>query len=126
MSRPIVAMATTAERQGYWLVASDGGIFSFNAPFYGALTGWPLAQPVTGMTATPSGHGYWIVTADGSVFPFGDAKGYGSLIERAPERADQVAHPRAAAARATGCTRPTAACSRSAPRASTVRPVGST
>jgi hypothetical protein len=21
---------------GYWLVASDGGVFSFNSPFYGA------------------------------------------------------------------------------------------
>jgi len=80
LARPIVAMATTANGAGYWLVASDGGIFSFNAPFYGALAGWPLRQPVTGITATPSGHGYWIVTADGSVFPFGDAHSYGSLF----------------------------------------------
>jgi hypothetical protein len=21
---------------GYWMVASDGGVFSFNAPFYGS------------------------------------------------------------------------------------------
>jgi len=21
---------------GYWLIASDGGVFSFNAPFYGS------------------------------------------------------------------------------------------
>jgi hypothetical protein len=79
LSRPIVAMATTADGSGYWLVASDGGVFSFNAPFYGALAGWPLAQPVVGMTATPSGHGYWIVTGDGAVFPFGDARLYGSM-----------------------------------------------
>jgi hypothetical protein len=77
--RPIVAMASTADGTGYWLVASDGGVFSFNAPFYGALAGWPLIQPVVGMTATPTGHGYWIVTADGSVFPFGDARSYGSM-----------------------------------------------
>src|SRR5439155_4112083 len=79
LSRPIVAMATTADGTGYWLVAADGGIFSFNAPFYGALAGWPLAQPVVGMTATPTGHGYWIVTGDGAVFPFGDARLYGSM-----------------------------------------------
>ncbi|HUI48076.1 MAG TPA: L,D-transpeptidase family protein [Acidimicrobiia bacterium] len=79
IARPIVAMATTANGKGYWLVASDGAVYSFNAPFYGALAGWPLAQPVTGITATPTGHGYWIVTGDGSVFPFGDAKLYGSL-----------------------------------------------
>ena len=81
LARPIVAMATTADGKGYWLVASDGGIFSFNAPFFGALAGWPLAQPVTGITATPSGGGYWIVTGDGAVFPFGDAKLYGSMSD---------------------------------------------
>jgi lipoprotein-anchoring transpeptidase ErfK/SrfK/ribosomal protein L24E len=80
LARPIVAMATTADGAGYWMVASDGGIFSFNAPFYGSLAGWPLTQPVTGITATPTGHGYWIVTGDGSVFPFGDAHSYGSLF----------------------------------------------
>ena len=79
LTRPIVAMATTADGSGYWLVASDGGVFSFNAPFYGGLNGWPLAQPVVGMTATPSGFGYWIVTADGAVFPFGDAHLFGSM-----------------------------------------------
>jgi peptidoglycan hydrolase-like protein with peptidoglycan-binding domain len=79
LSRPIVAMATTADGKGYWEVASDGGVFSFNAPFYGALAGWPLAQPVVGMTATPTGLGYWIVTADGSVFPFGDARQFGMM-----------------------------------------------
>ena len=35
--RPIVAMATTADGKGYWMVAEDGGIFSFNAPFFGSL-----------------------------------------------------------------------------------------
>jgi hypothetical protein len=29
-------MATDAATGGYWLVASDGGVFSFGAPFYGA------------------------------------------------------------------------------------------
>jgi hypothetical protein len=33
---PVVGMATDSATNGYWEVASDGGIFSFNAPFYGA------------------------------------------------------------------------------------------
>jgi len=29
-------MALDPATDGYWLVGSDGGIFSYNAPFYGA------------------------------------------------------------------------------------------
>jgi hypothetical protein len=29
-------MAADPATGGYWLVASDGGIFNFGAPFYGA------------------------------------------------------------------------------------------
>ncbi len=32
LNRPIVGMATTADGGGYWLVASDGGIFAFGTP----------------------------------------------------------------------------------------------
>ncbi len=37
LKSPIVGMATTADGKGYWVVAADGGVFSFNAPFFGAL-----------------------------------------------------------------------------------------
>jgi hypothetical protein len=30
-------VASTACRGGYWLAASDGGIFSFGAPFDGSM-----------------------------------------------------------------------------------------
>ncbi len=79
LARPIVAMASTADGSGYWLVAEDGGVFSYGAPFYGGLAGFPLRQPVVGMAATPTGHGYWIATRDGAVFPFGDAHWYGGM-----------------------------------------------
>jgi hypothetical protein len=66
-------------RRGYWLVASDGGIFSFgDAKFYGSTGAIHLNQPVVGMAATPDGHGYWLVASDGGIFNFGDAKFYGS------------------------------------------------
>jgi hypothetical protein len=64
---------------GYWLVASDGGVFSFgDASFYGSTGAIRLAQPVVGMAPTPTGRGYWLVASDGGVFSFGDASFYGS------------------------------------------------
>ena len=36
LNQPIVGMTATPDRNGYWLVAADGGIFSFgDAAFYG-------------------------------------------------------------------------------------------
>jgi hypothetical protein len=29
-------MAAAPDGHGYWLVAADGGVFAFDAPFYGA------------------------------------------------------------------------------------------
>ncbi len=37
LNKPIVGMARTTSGKGYWLVASDGGIFSYgDAKFYGS------------------------------------------------------------------------------------------
>jgi hypothetical protein len=36
LNAPVVGMATDGTDGGYWLVASDGGVFSFGATFYGA------------------------------------------------------------------------------------------
>jgi peptidoglycan hydrolase-like amidase len=65
---------------GYWLDASDGGVFSFgNALFYGSMGGTHLNQPIVGMAATHDSGGYWEVAADGGVFSFGDAQFHGSV-----------------------------------------------
>jgi hypothetical protein len=64
---------------GYWLAASDGGIFPFgNAVGWGSTGGIHLNQPIVGLAATPGGAGYWLVASDGGIFPFGDAVGWGS------------------------------------------------
>jgi len=69
--------ATTA---GYWLVGSDGGIFSFgSAGFHGSTGGIHLQRPVMGISPTADRQGYWLVASDGGVFAFGDAGYYGSL-----------------------------------------------
>jgi hypothetical protein len=71
---------TTPSGNGYWLVASDGGIFAFgDAVFYGSTGAMHLNSPIVGMAATSSSNGYWLVASDGGVFSFGDAVFNGSL-----------------------------------------------
>jgi len=77
---PVAITFAYTHPQGYWLVASDGGIFAFgDAQFYGSMGGHPLNKPVVGMTGTGDGHGYWMVASDGGIFAFGDAQFYGSM-----------------------------------------------
>ncbi len=69
----------TPSRPGYWLVASDGGIFSFGDATYEGSTGaLHLNAPIVGMAATPDHRGYWLVASDGGIFSFGDATYEGS------------------------------------------------
>jgi hypothetical protein len=80
LNQPIVGMAVTPDGGGYWLVASDGGIFTFgDAPFYGSTGAIHLNKPIVGVAATPDGGGYWLVASDGGIFTYGDAAFYGSL-----------------------------------------------
>ncbi len=66
--------------RGYWLVGSDGGIFSFGAAtFHGSMGGMWLQRPVVGITPTLTRGGYWLVASDGGIFAFGDASFYGSV-----------------------------------------------
>src|SRR5439155_78287 len=68
-----------ASSDGYWMVARDGGIFSFgSAAFHGSTGAMTLNRPIVGMAATPSGNGYWMVASDGGIFSFGDAAFHGS------------------------------------------------
>jgi hypothetical protein len=72
-------MAPTPDGGGYWLVASDGGIFSFgDAKFFGSTGAMRLNQPIVAMKPTRTGKGYWLIAADGGVFSFGDAAFFGS------------------------------------------------
>ncbi|HEU5003864.1 MAG TPA: putative Ig domain-containing protein [Actinomycetota bacterium] len=64
---------------GYWEVASDGGLFSYgDAGFFGSAGAIHLNQPIVGMVATPDGKGYWEVASDGGLFSYGDAGFFGS------------------------------------------------
>lgn len=87
---PVSAMAqpaTAPQAGGYWLVARDGGIFSFgDAHFYGSnrdlasscpSNGCPPPPPVVAMAPTPDGGGYWLAFSTGFITSFGNAQQYG-------------------------------------------------
>ena len=76
---PVIDIAATPDGGGYWLVAADGGIFSFgDAPFSGSTGGIPLSAPIVAMAPTPGRPGLLAVASDGGVFAFGDAVFAGS------------------------------------------------
>ncbi|MDA8342670.1 MAG: hypothetical protein M0007_10685, partial [Actinomycetota bacterium] len=53
LNQPVVGMAATPDGDGYWLVASDGGIFAFgDAKFYGSTGSLRLNQPMVGMAVS--------------------------------------------------------------------------
>jgi hypothetical protein len=71
--------APTAAPHGYYLTASDGGVFTFgNVAFCGSTGAIGLNEPVVGLAASPDAGGYWLVASDGGIFSFGDATFYGS------------------------------------------------
>ena len=78
LNKPVVGMASDSVTGGYWEVASDGGVFSFHAPFLGSTGALRLNAPITAIAASPTEVGYRMVGTDGGVFDFGDARFYGS------------------------------------------------
>lgn len=51
LNKPIVGMASSPSGLGYWLVASDGGIFTHgDAAFAGSMGAAHLNKPIVGMT----------------------------------------------------------------------------
>ena len=67
-------MAAIPSGRGYWLVASDGGIFSFgDAGFYGSTAALNMNNPIVGMTAVPTkwaGRHYLLAASDGAILGF--------------------------------------------------------
>ncbi len=47
---PSWGISSTTDGSGYYLVASDGGVFSHNAPFLGSLGGKHLNSTMVGIT----------------------------------------------------------------------------
>ncbi|HTL84951.1 MAG TPA: PQQ-dependent sugar dehydrogenase [Acidimicrobiia bacterium] len=80
LNAPIVGIARTPSHHGYWLAASDGGVFAFgDADYYGSKGGKHLNQPIVGIAPSHTGKGYYLVASDGGLFTFGDVHFRGSL-----------------------------------------------
>ncbi len=64
---------------GYFMVASDGGVFAFgDAHFAGSCPGvGGCAGAAVAVVPDASGNGYWLITQTGNVYAFGDAPYYG-------------------------------------------------
>ncbi|HEX4174803.1 MAG TPA: hypothetical protein VHY81_02715 [Acidimicrobiales bacterium] len=78
LNKPIAGMATTRKGNGYYELASDGGMFSFptgaaGQPFYGSSGSMKLNKPVIGISVHRGGGGYYLGAADGGIFSYGAA-----------------------------------------------------
>jgi hypothetical protein len=80
LNAPIVGMVPSADGGGYFMVASDGGVFTFgDAKFAGSCPGiGGCSGAAVAVMPDASGNGYWLVTATGHVYAFGDAVNYGA------------------------------------------------
>lgn len=78
--RHIGTMTTTPSDQGYYLVASFGGLFNYgDARFYGSIAHLHLRTPTVAFAVTADDGGYYEVTRAGNVFAYGNARFYGSM-----------------------------------------------
>ncbi len=67
-------------QHGYYMVGSDGGIFTFGSSnFFGSTGSLKLQRPVVALAPTSDRNGYWLVASDGGIFAFGDAFYHGSI-----------------------------------------------
>jgi len=65
-------MAASSGGLGYWLVAADGGIFTFgDAPFSGSAGSDSLGHSVVAVAPGTTAGSYWEADADGGIPNFG-------------------------------------------------------
>jgi hypothetical protein len=76
---PVIGIARNEIGTGYYMVAIDGGVFAFGAPFLGSAGGLPLVAPVLDIAAAGPTGGYRIFAADGGVFNYGGATFKGAI-----------------------------------------------
>ena len=64
----MIAIVATPSGKGYWLLASDGAVYSYgDAAYHGGAKGVPHSAPIVGIAAM-AGSGYWLSASDGAVY----------------------------------------------------------
>ena len=81
LAAPIVGMVPSTDGGGYFMVASDGGVFAFGDAHFAGSCGDIGGCAGTAVAVMPdaTGKGYWLVTRLGNVYAFGDAHNYGGV-----------------------------------------------
>ena len=95
LNAPIVGMVPSSDGGGYFMVASDGGVFAFgDARFEGSCPGIGGCRgAAVAVAPDATGSGYWVVTNTGAVYPFGDAASYGQPGPQSSAVTSAVATP---------------------------------
>ena len=79
LNQPIVGMVPSANGQGYYMVAADGGVFAFNSTFAGSCPGiGGCSGAAVAVAPDASGNGYWLATSTGHIYSFGNAPYFGA------------------------------------------------
>ena len=79
LNQPIVGIVPSANGQGYYMVAADGGVFAFNSTFAGSCPGiGGCSGAAVAVAPDASGKGYWLATSTGQIYSFGNAKYFGA------------------------------------------------
>jgi hypothetical protein len=60
LNQPVVGMAADPGTGGYWEVAADGGVFSFDAAFYGSMAEQATVNRFFALVASQGGVGYML------------------------------------------------------------------
>jgi hypothetical protein len=79
LNAPNVGMVPSIDDGGYFMVASDGGVFAFgDAKFEGSCPGiGGCSGAVVAVIPDATGNGCWLVTKTGNVYAFRNAPNYG-------------------------------------------------
>ncbi len=95
LQAPVVAVVPSFDGGGYFMVASDGGVFAFgDARFAGSCPSiGGCSGPAVAVLPDATGDGYWLVTATGGVYAFGDAPALGAPGPRAAPVTSAVRTP---------------------------------